>query len=163
MSSHSPSGLLPRFETLPILRIAGTQQRYTSETRHLIPDQWDQFASRIGSIPHQVGMTSYGVCLNFDPQFGFDYLSGVEVSATSDLPADLTVVELAPQQYAVFTHPGHYSQLPETFRAIWEDWYPGSGREAAHAPGFERYTEEFNPETGSGGTEVWLPVCPLSA
>jgi predicted transcriptional regulator YdeE len=25
-------------------------------------------------------------------------------------------------------------------------------------PCFERYTAEFNPQTGMGGTEIWIPL-----
>jgi predicted transcriptional regulator YdeE len=28
----------------------------------------------------------------------------------------------------------------------------------AEAPCFERVGEEFNPETGTGGIEIWIPV-----
>jgi AraC family transcriptional regulator len=42
------------------------------------------------------------------------------------------------------------------------EWLPTSGYEAATSPGapdfFERYTEEFDPRTGMGGIEVWIPI-----
>jgi predicted transcriptional regulator YdeE len=37
-------------------------------------------------------------------------------------------------------------------------WPPQSGYQAADAPGLERYDEKFNPETGLGGFEIWIPV-----
>jgi len=42
--------------------------------------------------------------------------------------------------------------------AIWNSWLPQSGYVAADAPGLERYDERFNPETGLGGFEIWIPV-----
>jgi predicted transcriptional regulator YdeE len=30
--------------------------------------------------------------------------------------------------------------------------------EAGSAPSFKRYTQEFNPQTGMGGTEIWIPI-----
>ena len=42
--------------------------------------------------------------------------------------------------------------------AIWNDWLPASEYKAADAPGFERYDENFNPHTGLGGFEIWIPV-----
>ena len=32
------------------------------------------------------------------------------------------------------------------------------GLEIASAPCFERYTSEFNPQTGSGKVEIWIPL-----
>ena len=29
---------------------------------------------------------------------------------------------------------------------------------AADAPSFERYDEKFDPSTGNGGLEIWVPV-----
>jgi AraC family transcriptional regulator len=42
-------------------------------------------------------------------------------------------------------------------------WLPESGHEivrgTADAPNFfERYSEEFDPRTGMGGMEVWIPI-----
>ena len=41
---------------------------------------------------------------------------------------------------------------------IWSKWLPESGYEAADAPTFERYGEEFDGVTGLGGVEIWLPI-----
>ena len=41
---------------------------------------------------------------------------------------------------------------------IWKDWLPQSGYEAVDAPEFERYSADFNPDTGTGLLEIWLPV-----
>ena len=32
------------------------------------------------------------------------------------------------------------------------------GAEPADGPNFERYGASFNPRTGTGGFEVWIPV-----
>ena len=37
-------------------------------------------------------------------------------------------------------------------------WLPESGHEVADAPDFERYGPEFDPTTGNGGLEVWVPL-----
>mgnify|MGYP003409082453 CR=1 FL=1 len=37
-------------------------------------------------------------------------------------------------------------------------WLPISGMKAADAPSFERYDEKFDPATGNGGLEIWVPV-----
>ena len=37
-------------------------------------------------------------------------------------------------------------------------WLPESGLCMANAPNFERYDEKFDPLTGDGGLEIWIPV-----
>jgi len=86
----------------------------------------------------------------------------VEVSSSSGLPGDFSVITIPAQKYAVFPHRGHVSELRETLDGI-DKWLPGSGLEAAcgsaETPSFfERYSEEFDPRTGMGGMEVWIPI-----
>jgi len=150
----------PRFENGKDLVIAGLRSRYTSKTMNSIPAQWERFAPHIGKIPRQVGRAAYGACWNFAG--GIDYLTGVEVSSSSGLPGDFSVITIPAQKYAVFPHRGHVSELRETLDAI-DKWLPGSGLEAAcgsaETPSFfERYSEEFDPRTGMGGMEVWIPI-----
>jgi AraC family transcriptional regulator len=35
---------------------------------------------------------------------------------------------------------------------------PALGLNAADAPSFERYDENFDPTSGNGGLEIWVPV-----
>lgn len=148
----------PRFEKGREMLIAGVNATYTFETRVNIPSQWQRFAPMIGKVPSQVGKSSYGVCWNYKPGCGFDYLTGVEVSDGHGLPADYSQIQLAPHRYAVFAHRKHYSSIPQTIDAIWNKWLPNSGYAAAESPSFERYTEEYDPKTGMGGTEIWVPI-----
>ncbi len=148
----------PRFEDGAELLIAGFNTTYTFETRGKIPLQWARFAPHIGRVPGQIGAKTYGVCWNYQPGCGFDYLSGVAVRDAGQLPADFVQVRLPAARYAVFTHRSHVSSIGTTLDAIWSKWLPNSGREAAEAPCFERYTEEFDPRNGLGGIEIWIPL-----
>jgi AraC family transcriptional regulator len=107
-------------------------------------------------------MVAYGLCFNALSPDGMDYLTGVEVSSTSGLPGEFSVATIPAQKYAVFSHREHVSKLYETLDAM-HMWLPGSGLEvsggSAGAPDFfERYSEEFDPRTGMGGMEVWVPI-----
>jgi len=148
----------PQFKVAPELVIAGLNQRYTTETRRGIPQQWEKFVPSAASIPGLQGMNFYGVCWNTKPDCSFDYLTGVEVTSDANLPADLTAVRLAGSKYAVFAHTGHVSTLPATLDTIWTKWAPETSVKLAQAPCFERYTAEFNPQTGMGGMEIWVPL-----
>lgn len=148
----------PRFESLNDLWIAGLAERYECDSAAGIPGQWQRFSPNLGNIPGQVGQAAYGVIYNFDKEGSFDYLCGVEVKATADLPQGLTMLRVPKQEYAVFTHRGHIAGIRSTFAAIWSDWVPKSNRPVADAPSFERYGPEFNPLTGLGGFEIWIPL-----
>jgi len=150
--------LEPRFQQGREMLIAGFNATYTFETRVNIPKQWERFAPHIGKVPGQVGKSSYGVCWNFKPGCGFDYLTGVEVGDSPKLPADFSQIRISPQRYAAFAHRKHFSAIPKTIEAIWNKWLPNSGYTPAESPSFERYTEEYDPKTGTGGTEIWVPI-----
>jgi AraC family transcriptional regulator len=151
----------PRFEDGKPLRIAGLQERLTDNADN-IPALWQRFVPYIGKVPGQVGHIAYGVTLfkgggSRDCEY---YLAGAEVSDFSGLPAELSQLRIPAHKYAVFPHLDHVSRLWNTIDAIGRKWLPNSGYEiAADAPGFfERYTEEFNSQTGTGGMEVWMPI-----
>jgi AraC family transcriptional regulator len=148
----------PRFETCKPLLVAGLGERYTCEGSKTIPSQWQRFGPHIGNIPGQVGDTAYGVCCNTDDDGNFDYICGVEVSTFSELPPEFARVRIPAQRYAVFSHRDHVSSIRRTVNAIWNKWLPESGHDVADAPNFERYTESFDPKTGNGGLEIWIPI-----
>jgi AraC family transcriptional regulator len=146
----------PRFERGREMIVAGISASYSAETRGKIPEQWQQFAPPMGKLSQQVGKESYGVCSNASAGGSFDYLSGVEVSKSADLPKDFVSLRLAAREYAVFTHPESVATIANTIDKIWKDWVPQAGLKIANAPCFERYTEEFDPKTGRGGMEIWI-------
>jgi AraC family transcriptional regulator len=148
----------PRFEEGRPLLIAGLGERYSCETSKAIPAQWQRFGPHFGHVPGQAGRTAYGVCCNSDDDGNFDYICGVEVASFSDLPAEFARLRLAKQRYAVFTHRDHVSAIRRTIGTIWNTWLPESGHEAADAPDFERYGEDFDPKTGTGRIEIWVPI-----
>jgi AraC family transcriptional regulator len=148
----------PRFATGKPLLVAGVGERYTCESGAAIPAQWQRFHQSVENIPGRVGKVAYGVCCNGDDAGNFDYIAGVEVSDFSDLPREFSRVRIPEQRYAVFSHHDHISTIRRTVNTIWNQWLPASGLKAADAPNFERYDENFDPLTGNGGLEIWIPV-----
>lgn len=88
----------------------------------------------------------------------FDYLTAVEVSRPTAPPKGFSALELPQRQYAVFTHAEHIASVRKTFAAIWDHWLPASGFSAVEAPFFELYGANFDPLTGNGGLELWIPI-----
>jgi AraC family transcriptional regulator len=147
----------PLIEARPALLLAGLSERYEGANAGMAA-QWQRFAPNIGHIPGQVGQASYGVCYNGDGEGNIDYLCGVEVSDFNGLPADLARLRVAEQTYAIFTHSEHISTIQRTWATIFSQWFPQSGRERADAPEIEYYDERFDPVTGNGGFEIWIPL-----
>jgi AraC family transcriptional regulator len=149
----------PRVVNSTPLLIAGLRGHFADAPWTGTPELWQRFAPHLGKVPGQVGRTAYGLC--FLLPNGVDYLAGVEVSAASGLPSDFATINIPAKTYLVFPHREHVSKLHVTCEKIAE-WLPRSGYEAAKTPGvpdfFERYTEDFDPRTGMGGIEVWVPV-----
>ncbi|THD73709.1 MAG: AraC family transcriptional regulator [Bradyrhizobium sp.] len=159
MDSTALDGLrAPRFETSKPLLIAGLGERYTWETSAVIPGQWQRFNQSVQNIPGRIGQVAYGVCCNGDDAGNYDYIAGVEVSDFSDLRREFSTVRIPEAKYAVFTHAKHISTIRRTINTIWNHWLPASGLKVADAPNFERYDANFDPLTGNGGLEIWVPV-----
>ena len=159
IASHAVELAAPRFEHGPERKIAGFGERYLYTAIENIPALWYRFGPHIGKVPGQIGVITYGVCSNGDDA-GFDYLAGVEVATFLGLDERFRTILVPAAPYAVFSHSGHVSSLHQTFEAIWGKWLLDSGRRFAATPVFERYGEGFEPDSGSGGIEIW---CPLAA
>ncbi|MFT4118928.1 GyrI-like domain-containing protein [Bradyrhizobium sp.] len=152
----------PRFETAKAFLVAGLGERISCENGAIIPGLWHRFHQEVAGIPARAGQgknqVAYGVCCNGDDAGNFDYIAGVEVADFSDLPNGFSRIRIPEQRYAVFTHADHVASIRRTVNTIWNHWLPASGLKAADAPNFERYDEKFDPMTGNGGFEIWIPV-----
>lgn len=152
----------PRFETAKAFLVAGPAERISCDNGAMIPGLWQRFHREIADIPARVGQgqiqVAYGVCCNGDDAGNFDYIAGVEVADFSDLPRRFGRIRIPEQRYTVFTHTEHVASIRRTVNTIWNQWLPASGLRAADAPNFERYDEKFDPATGNGGFEIWIPV-----
>jgi AraC family transcriptional regulator len=150
----------PRFETSKAMLVAGVGERYNHAAAGTaaIPSQWQRFHQKVEEIPERVGQVAYGVCCNGDDSGNFDYIAGVEVADFSDLPREFSRVRIPEHRYVVFTHSDHISTIRRTIDTIWNHWLPQSGHTVEDAPNFERYDEKFDPVTGYGGLEIWVPI-----
>ncbi|MCH8478649.1 MAG: AraC family transcriptional regulator [Wenzhouxiangella sp.] len=159
MSKDALESIRPvRFENLDAFTVVGSCQRYTWQSDDGIPGQWARFAPRIDSIAGRSGEASYGGCFDSDDEGAFNYLCGVAVAPGKHPPSDLDQVGIPSARYAVFFHAGHVSGLKETIKTIWNHWLPNSGFQPAGTPDFERYDDRFDPQTGFGGVEIWVPM-----
>ncbi|GES44103.1 AraC family transcriptional regulator [Rhizobium dioscoreae] len=150
----------PRFETHPAMLLAGLAETYAYEATEAIPSLWQKFNEHFGHIPGQIGNVAYGVCTQAEEgSESFRYMSAAEVSAADGLPEGFVTVKLPQQRYAIFTHRGHISGISATVHQIFGEWLPQSGQQHAGTPDMmERYDDRFDPRTGMGVTEIWIPL-----
>jgi AraC family transcriptional regulator len=148
----------PRIVTHAARTLVGMSEHYQAGANAGIPSQWSRFGPLIGHITNEVPGVSYGVVYNVDASNSFDYLCGVEVRTASDVPGGCIELRVPGSTYAIFVHTGHISTIQATFTAIWERGLAEAGVKAADAPVFERYDCTFDPRTGLGGLEIWVPI-----
>ncbi|QCK87187.1 AraC family transcriptional regulator [Phreatobacter aquaticus] len=148
----------PRIEVGAPMLLAGHVERFHCEAIAGLPALWERLNAHMGSIDGQIGKVAYGACFNTDDAGNFDYMAGVAVADFDDLPAEFGRLRVPASTYAVFARGDHIAGIRGVFAAIWERWLPESGREVADAPVLERYGAEFNPMTGLGGYEIWIPL-----
>jgi AraC family transcriptional regulator len=147
----------PRIVRAESILIFGLSQRYYRSNAG-IPSQWNKFVPHLGHIPGQIGHVTYGVICNADESGSFDYICGVEVREFPEHPPEFARLRIPAQIYAVFEHREHISSISATFEAVWNHALSDSGHQATDGPAFERYDERFDPRTGLGGLEIWVPI-----
>lgn len=150
----------PRFVDRPAMTIAGLAETHDRMKPEGIPAQWQRFNHYLGHIPGANLDVAYGVLSGvFEDTDSFVSLAGLEVSTTSALQSELTALAIPAQRYAIFTHTGHVSKMRTSVNTVFNRWVPELGIEMAEFPSFiERYGMEFDPETGTGDVELWVPV-----
>lgn len=159
MSTSAPIEITPpRFETSKPRLFAGLMERHRCEAPAGIPKQWQRFNAHFAALPPEWTRAAFGICANFDSNGNFDYLAGVQVPEATPPPPGLVLLQLPEQRYAIFHHAGHVAGIRSTVSAIWSQWFPTSGQEPVEAAMIERYGSEFNPGTGLGGFEIWIPI-----
>lgn len=131
-------------------------QTYTG-MQAAIPEQWVEFQQWL-PLEGQRSAITYGVMCQQTPD-GFEYMTGVEVGDFLDAPAELGRMRVPAQHYAVFVHDRGVETIGDAWTGMME-WLATSAWVDAHTPPFERYDTRFDPLTGAGVIELWLPVAP---
>lgn len=148
----------PRIVEHGAILLAGLSERLDCNNGAGIPAMWQRFAKYVGHVPRQIGLATYGVTYNTDEAGNMEYMCGVQVADFSDVPPELSRLRLSDQRYAVFMHRGHISAIRSSWVAALTEGLPEAGLQAADAPAFERYDDAFDPRTGNGSIEIWIPI-----
>jgi AraC family transcriptional regulator len=148
----------PRIQKEGELLFVGQSEHVPYKEMQNIAGQWERFMSGpYGVIDHKVAEPPVGITTGSNDD-GIEYMCAAGVTKFGPLLNNCVKLTLPPATYAVFVHDGHVTQLRETYEAIWNDWFPKSGKPPAEAPSFERHNETFDPRTGNGGVTIWIPI-----
>ena len=139
-------------------QVTGISRAYNFETNYGIPEQWGLFMDRQTEIKSAVGGVSYGVCYNANADGNFFYLCGLETNTSAKIPNDMQKIEVPAGRYAVFEHDGHISDYRKTIYTIWNKTMKDEKLEPRGAPDFELYDQGFDPDSGLGFVEIWIPI-----
>jgi AraC family transcriptional regulator len=157
-TASAKESIEPRIEKLGALTVVGLSRQQNLANAQAIPGQWQQFMTRYEEIDNKAETIPVSVTTDMDGEGNFSYLTGVIVSSAGAPPKGLVAQSVPAQTYAVFTHSGHTSEIPKTYAGIWDQWVPQSGKVVSGGPCLEKHLPTFNPRTGLGGIEIWIPV-----
>jgi AraC family transcriptional regulator len=158
--AQHPRGPTPKSRIVDegVVRVVGLSEHFPCGPSYGITRLWQRFVPYMDAIPSKDEAMPVGVTLNVNDDAGFEYVAALEVKTFGETHPDLVRLEIPARRYAVFTHAGHVTKLQETFRAIWDECLPAMKVEPAEAPTLERHLPEFDPMTGEGGINVWIPL-----
>lgn len=148
----------PRYVSGEPMLVVGLSERHSFDTAKDIAAQWQRFMAVYGQIPDKTGSIPIGVITNLDEDGNFEYVCGVEVAKFSTIPGELVKLRVPAQNYAVFAHRAHVSTIGATYSAILNHWLAKHSRHVADGAVVERHLETFDPRTGFGGIEIWMPL-----
>ncbi|MBU7036422.1 MAG: AraC family transcriptional regulator [Theionarchaea archaeon] len=145
----------PEIKSKPAFTVVGIKCRGKNENNE-IPQLWFKLGPRMNEIKHRVG-PAYGVMDNYDEGSGtFDYIAGIEVDSSADIPEGMVSIDVPEQTYAVFTTT--LPTLVETYQRVCKTWLPQSDYKRVHGPEFELYDATFNPADETSELYVYIPV-----
>lgn len=147
-----------RFETAGEILAVGLGGACAFDKAEAITLLWRRFGPQFAGISDLASPIPIGVMSPANEAGAFDYVCAAEVTSFAQAPDGFARVRIAPARYAVFDHPGHVTSIRATYRGIWDRWLGESGETAAEAVSLERHHPTFDPRTGLGGLEVWIPL-----
>lgn len=136
----------------------------TTMNTNSIPALWDEFNKICPNIPGARDQdAALGVCFYEETEemtgdTPFRYLASMKVSSDAQLPEGMWERVVPASEYAVFEHQGSLDTLHDTYAAIYNDWFPTSGRQRKNADDFELYDDRFNYGKPDSIMEIWIPI-----
>ncbi|SMY09515.1 AraC family transcriptional regulator [Flavimaricola marinus] len=147
----------PRLDSRPGFEVTGMADRFTFGTIPTIPALWSVLNAREDELS-PTEPCAFGISYDTTGGDGFRYIAGFATAHGADVPEGMTRLKVPEGRYAVWLHDGHVSEMHQTMQAIFDTGLAKAGLSARAAPELEVYDARFDPKTGSGPVELWIPV-----
>jgi len=149
----------PRLVDGPEVQAVGLSVRYDFFDASGIPAQWQTFMRTLADgIPDRAPGAPLSISADLQDDLTFAYITAVPVKRISHVTLPLTSIRIPARRWAVFRHAAHVSAIPATYAAIWDYGFHDQGLIVEAAPSMELHSPTFDPRTGEGGVEIWMPV-----
>ncbi len=153
----------------PEMRIVGLEATFISA---LSPDAtnfavigplWQRFMSMAGGVANRIGDAMYGIIYGRPENerahpHEMQYLAGVAVSSTAELPEGMVTRTIPAGTFAVFTHRGPIKTIGDTVAEIYRVWLPQSQYQHAGIADVELYDRRFRMSDEDSEMEYWISV-----
>lgn len=157
--------MTPRIETVPTTFLIG-QKTTTSLVSDKTRELWQSFSPRKKEIKNLANPNLYSVEIypgpeyfqHFDPTMEFEKWAAVAVSDFDEIPKDMDVLTIPSGKYAVFHYKGKPSEVMETFKYIYGEWFPTSGFTIDHRPHFAVMGSKYKGEHPDSEEDFWIPI-----
>lgn len=156
LRGESSKPMRPRLHREAALHLVGLSRPMDLESTAAIPGQWRELRSTLGDPWRERGPRAFGA-LHEGGGDGLRYFCGVEAGSACGV-GSLRSLRVPPSRYAIFQHEDHVSSIGSTWRRIFDGWLPESSLELTDSPLLEVHRETFDPDSGRGGLDLWVPV-----
>lgn len=153
-----------RVEEKPNIRLTGFKKHISSaegKALQRIPLLWEASYSD-GTYDKLLSVSDknpgiIGLCTDYQKD-GFTYW--LSASSTKDAPSGMEHITVEPGTWAIFECKGALPKaMQNTWKQIYNDWFPTCDYEHADAPEIEYYPEG-DRSSSDYKSEIWIPVVP---
>jgi AraC family transcriptional regulator len=159
----------PQIVEKPALTVVGLEAPFISAMSpdatnlKVIGPLWERFVKRADQIPHRIGHDMVGVIFGRPTaershSHEMQYIAGVPVSSTAQIPEGMVAHTVPASTFAVFTHRGPITAIGNTVKQAYREWLPNSGFQHAGVADVEMYGELFCGGGEDSEMEYWISV-----
>ena len=147
----------PRMHDAPARCYVGVVASLSLGDLQAIPALWQRFSQQWLCMDGRAGVPcGYGGPIDEDGRF--EYGCMVEALPHLSMPRGFERREQPATRYAVFRHRAHVSAVRGSYALILDEMLPACGLTRAPLACLEHHLPGFDPQTGEGGVDLWIPV-----
>jgi len=130
---------------------------------------WDRLVHSCHHVPNRVDSTAmFGVIFGRPEEERshrdeLQYIAGVPVRSTSDVPDGMVVRTVAEGLFAVFTHRGPINNIIDTVGDIYRTWLPQSDYQHSNIADVELYDHRFDCGSNDSEMEYLISIEPKAS